>query len=288
MRDLSLSAGCARRAALMVPVVLAVLCASRVAAARDRLAVVVAAADDPDLGDNLTEAAIGSLADRGENELVGGRELRTRLREDPEAPTLEACVARPACLARLGAAAGARRAVIGTVRRDENGYALELALVSTDTGAQQAEWSGAVEDDVGALVAAVGTGVRSLFAPKATAPQSTTATASLDAKPPEGGPPVLQLEARAGDERAGGRHGNARVGYLGAASLALAVVALSAAAVAGSTAEAPLLGSTRADMQADLRRREPYASAANGLLVAGGALSVTAAVLFIWWWRADK
>jgi hypothetical protein len=198
-------------------------------------------------------------------------------------------VVQPACLARVAAAVGARRAVVGEVHEDQAGFVLQLALAATDTGAREAEWSQKVAGDAQSLVAAVATGVRALFAangasPNAAAVQLAPAPAAL----PADGATALHLEATAGATGDGSKHGNARAGYLGAAALGLAVVAFSAAAVAGNNAEAPLLGTTRAEMQADLQRREGYASVANGLLAAGLALSLTGGALFAWWWRSDK
>lgn len=273
--------------------VLALLCVmagSRAASARDRLAVVVVADGDEELGDSLTEVAISSLAERGDHELVGARELRVRLAELPAAPKLEACVVQPACLEGLGSAVGARRAVIGAVRRNGADFAVELALVDTDSGVKDANWSRVVREDVGSLVSAVATGVRDLFGAKVSAPNAAVspATLALDATSPVAGPTALRLDAQPGKADDGDKRGAARAGYLGATALALAAVAFSAAAVTGNAAEAPPLGGTRAEMQDDLRRREGYATAANGLLIAGGALSTASAVLFAWWWRADR
>jgi len=262
---------------------------SRAASARERLAVAIVAAGDAELGDNLTEAGISSLAERGDHELVGTRELRRRLADEPSAPALEACVVQPACLARVANAVGARRVVVGEVRKDDAGFVLQLALADTDTGAREAEWSQKVAGDAESLVAAVATGVRALFAPKPASPSAgAVQLAPAPPAPDAGGASALQLEAAASGTGDGGRHGNALAGYFGAGALGLAVIAFSAAAVAGNNAEEPLVGTTRADMQADLQRREEYASVANGLILAGVALSLTAGALFAWWWRSDK
>lgn len=287
MCDLSVRAFFAKGASVLVLV--CAMAASRAASARDRLAVVVVADGDEELGDNLTEVAISSLAERGDHELVGARELRVRLSELRAAPTLDTCVVQPECLAGLGRAVGARRAVIGAVRRNGANFALELALVDTGSGVIDANWSQVVREDVGSLVSAVATGVKDLFGAKVSAPNAAAspATLALNATSPAAGPAVPRLDAQPGKVDEGDKRGAARLGYLGATALALGVVAFSAAAVAGNAAGAPLLGGTRADMQEDLRRREEYATAANGLLIAGGVLTGGAAVLFAWWWRAD-
>jgi hypothetical protein len=270
---------------------LCVMAGARAASARDRLAVVVVADGDEELGDSLTEVAISSLAERGDHELVGARELRVRLSELPAAPKLDTCVVQRECLAGLGRAVGARRAVIGAVRKNGTDFALELALVDTGSGVNDANWSRVVREDVGSLVSAVSMGVGDLFAVKVSAPKAAAvspATLALDTTPGAAGPAVPRLDAQPGKADDDDKRGAARVAYLGAAALALGVVAFSAAAVTGNAAGAPLLGGTRAEMQEDLRRREEYAMAANGLLIAGGMLTGAAAVLFTWWWRADR
>jgi len=287
MRNLTVRAFFAKGAPVLA--LLCVMAGSRAASARDRLAVVVVADGDEELGDSLTEVAISSLAERGDHELVGARELRVRLVELPAAPKLEVCVVQPACLEGLGSAVGARRAVLGAVRRNGTDFAIELALVDTDSGVKNANWSRVVQEDVGSLVSAVATGVKDLFGAKVSAPNAAASPANLalNATSPAAGPGALQLDAQPGKVDGGNKRGAARLGYLGATALALGVVAFSAAAVAGNAAGAPLVGGTRADMQEDLRRREEYATAANGLLIAGGVLTGAAAVLFAWWWRAD-
>jgi hypothetical protein len=258
------------------------------AAARDRLAVVIVADADPNLGENLTEAALSSVAEREDHVLIGARELRGRLVEVPSAPELGSCVWRPDCLSRLCAVVGARRALIGSVRRVEDGILIQLALADAHSGKAEAEWSRVVADDVPSLVSSVGTGVRSLFAATAPAQEALgpPPSPSLEALAPAVVPPALQLERKAdGTLEAGHRRANARIAYAGAGALALAVIAFSGAAVTGNAAEAPLLGNTRAEMQADLDRREDYASAANILLLTGSALSLASGVLLAWWWR---
>ena len=266
-----------------------VMAGSRAASARDRLAVVIVADGDEELADSLTEVAISSLAERGDHELVGARELRVRLSELPAAPKLDTCVVQPECLAGLGRAVGARRAVIGAVRKNGTDFAIELALVDTDSSVKNANWSRVVQEDVGSLVSAVATGAKELFGAKVSAPNAAAAPANLalEATSPAAGPAALRLDAQPGKVDEGNKRGAARLGYLGATALALGVVAFSAAAVAGNAAGAPLLGGTRAEMQEDLRRREEYSMAANGLLIAGGVLTGAAAALFAWWWRAD-
>ena len=158
MCNLSVRAFSAKGASVLA--ILCVMAGSRAASARDRLAVVIVADGDEELADSLTEVAISSLAERGDHELVGARELRVKLSELRSAPKLDTCVVQPACLARLGRAVGARRAVIGAVRKNGTDSTLELALVDTDSGVKDANWSRVVREDVGSLVSAVATGVK--------------------------------------------------------------------------------------------------------------------------------
>ena len=84
-----------------------VLAAARPASARERLAVLVVAEQEPALADDLTEVVIADLAEHGDRELVGMRELRSRLGDVLPAAGLGACVEDSGCLVRLGGAAAA-------------------------------------------------------------------------------------------------------------------------------------------------------------------------------------
>jgi hypothetical protein len=66
------------------------------------------------------------------------------------------------------------------------------------------------------------------------------------------------------------------------ATAAAAVLAFSAAIVAGSIAGRAPQGATRGEAQADLERRQDFATATNGLLVGGSALTVAAGATFLW------
>ena len=252
MCNLSVRAFFAKGASVLA--LLCVMAGSRAASARDRLAVVVVADGDEELGDSLTEVAISSLAERGDHELVGARELRVRLAELPAAPKLEACIVQPACLARLAQRRGraARRDRRGSQERD--GF---RARARARRHRQRREGRQLVAGGSGGCgVARFGgrDGVGDLFGAKVSAPNAAVspATLALDATSPAAGPAALRLDAQPGNADDGDKRGAARAGYLGATALALAVVAFSAAAVTGNAAEAPLLGGTRAEMQEDL------------------------------------
>jgi hypothetical protein len=270
------------RAAVALGALLAIAAASRPALARARLAVLILVDSDPALADNLTEVAISALAERRDRELVGTRELRRRLSSLLPVGEQAACLARPACLAEVGAAAGAEQAVIGSVRRQPDGFQLDLALTDTRTAVRAARVSRAVPPELPALIAAVREGAAALFE---RAPAGAVAT---ELPPPAPTPAAVDLTRR--DERAPSpapRRASIAA-YLGVGAVALAAVAYSAAAVRGGIATATPVGASRADTQADLERREVYAREANDLLIVGGALSAAGGAAFVWWWRSSE
>jgi hypothetical protein len=274
-------------------------------AAPDRLAVLTTADDDA-LADNLAEVAISHLAKRRGWELVGARELRRRLPEALSSESLRACLARPVCLTTIGRVANAGRAVIGDVRRDGDGWRIELSITDLRTGVVGPHFEETVSaSDVG-LIAAIRQGLDELFSRSAApaAPPSTAPAAPLPAVPPAAPSPSLalrgdgegalgraarpaaldlSLEARASPERRG-----SLLPYLGVGAAAAAVVSFSAAVVTGSFATAPLMGITRGERQADLQRHDEYAAAANVLLGAGTAFALVAVGSFYRLWRGER
>jgi hypothetical protein len=73
---------------------------------------------------------------------------------------------------------------------------------------------------------------------------------------------------------------------VGFGATALAAISYSVAVVVGGRATALPTGRTRAEAQADLERRKDDAQEANGLLIAGTALSAAAIAAFVWWSRS--
>jgi hypothetical protein len=249
------------------------LAAARPATARERLAVLIVSNQEPKLADDLTEVVIAELAEHRGRELVGMRELRNRLAGVLPVEGLGACVDDAACLARLGAAASAAEAVIAKVSAHDDGYLLDLALTDTGTGKVEARVSTAVPPGFAELVVAVRAGLSELFAPRvedASPPVPAVAT-----------PPLIARET-------GSTRVPRWVPYAGAAATALAAVSFSAAAITGTIAMQEATGSTRANAQGDLGRRETYATTANGLLVAGSVLAIAACAAFAWWWRGAR
>jgi hypothetical protein len=273
----------------VVAVAAVVAAAPAVAAARDRLAVLMDAGSDAALADNLTEVAISVLAERRDRELVGMQELRGRLAATfANAGGVEVCLSRPACLAEVGAVAEVTRAVIGTVRPAGDRVTLALSLTSMRTGVAEAQFSTTVASDIPELVAALRAGLGELFAPPPAAAISPPPPPPVPAATP---PPTSALVAtRLGPDQGLAvappvRRRSAAAGYVTAGTAALAVVALSGAVVRGTMASAALTGGTRAMMQEDLERRQGYAEDANRLYVLSGALAAISAAALIWWLR---
>jgi hypothetical protein len=258
-----------------------VLAAARAAASNDRLAVLVVVEGDPALSDNLTEVAISRLAQRRDSLLVGLREVRDSLGDILVEPGIGACVEQPACLARLGAATRAESALIGDVRRESAQFVVRLFLVNTQTAAREAEFTTTVPDDMKQLIASIRTGVVSLFEPK-TAPPVASA-------PPQPPPPLPGLRENAtppppvllpGEAKPAAR--NRWLTLVGYGAGGMAVVALSAAVVTGIEATGTPTGADRPETERDLGRREGYATVANALFIAAGALALTACAAFLW------
>jgi hypothetical protein len=266
------------------------LAAARSASARERLAVLIVADHAPELADDLTEIVIADLAERRDRELVGMRELRSRLVDVLPPERLGACVDDPACLARLGAAAGAAEAVIVKVSPRSDGYLLDLALTNTRTGKSEARVSTAVAPGFGALVGALRAGLGELYAPRLADARPPPAVASdagaLAAAPIATVPAIATPSAIA--RGTGPRRVPRLIPYAGAAATALAAVSFSAAAVIGTIATQDPSGATRAMAQSDLDRRESYATTANTLLAAGGILAIAAGAAFAWWWHGTR
>jgi hypothetical protein len=260
------------------------LLASSTALARDRLAVLMIA-DDPVLADNLVEVAISHLTTRGDWELVGQRELRGRLATILPEGGVGACAAEPRCLAALGDAAHADRVVIGGVQRNGDVFVVDLTLANPRTGDTEERFSATIPADEARLIAAIRGGIDQLFAVKSVAPAIAVIPVG-DAAPRSLGRPS-SLDLRREDE-APAVHRGSILPYVGWGSGAISVVSFSAAAVTGSFATAALSGTTRAERQADLQRRDDYATTANVLLGVGTAFAAVAVVALYQWWHGER
>lgn len=264
--------------------VLLALAVARPAGASTRLAVFIIA-DDAPLSNNLTEVAISRLAEKPGYELLGLRELEDRLSElsTVKSDGLRACLALPACLSEVGAMAGVESAVIGDVRREDDQYRLDLALVDTRTGTPAARRSIESPLDLDQLIAAVQAGVFEIvpnaevdLGPRAPLTRAEATSPTRRAVPRDTG---------VASERNKKSGGGSIVPYIAYGTAGLAVIAFSAAAVTGTLGTARPVGNGRAAVQADLERRKDYASLANGLFVTGGVLAGASAVTFIVSWE---
>jgi hypothetical protein len=283
-----------KKLASAVLAVLAVLAVSRSAAARERLAVFIAVEREPALSENLAEVTIAKLAESGEFELVGSRELESIARSVPSVQKggLAACVALPACLGEVGRRAGAERAMIGKVTRGYAEYDLELSLVHTETFETQSKRHQTTPAELGALIAALQTAAAELVAPSA--PVDETAGRAPTSPPPAqsgtetattGASATFALEESSVKRSASSDAQSADPSwqmYAGFGAAGLAVVSFALGAVMANAASAPPAGDTRAERQADIEHRENQAKAANAFFVTGGVLSVAAVVSFVW------
>jgi hypothetical protein len=259
-----------------------IVASSRPAVASTRLAVLIMA-DDAALSNNLTEVAIASLADKPGYELLGLRELEIRLTEIAMVRTdgLRACLVSPSCLTELGALVGVERAVIGAIRRDNQGFQLDFSLVDVTTARAEARLSRESSSELEALISAVQSGVFELV------PAAPTAREATLAPPVESPPSKAQAARRASEKNPPKNDEKSResaLPYIAFGTAALAVVAFSAAVVTGTIGAARPEGDSRDEIQKDLARRQGYASLANGLFVTGGVLASISVVTFVVPW----
>ena len=87
---------------------------------------------DEELADNLTEVLISRLARRGDHEIAGKEELKTKLGVDDRAAA--DCMSNPGCLGRVGTELGVTRMVVGTLGKRGDDYVYNLNLIDIETG----------------------------------------------------------------------------------------------------------------------------------------------------------
>lgn len=279
---------CARLLALAVFAPFALFGAT--AAARERLAVYVAAEGDLALAENLAEVTIAKLAETGAFELVGPRELVTGSRHVAALRNegLGGCVELPACLAEVGASARTPRAVVGKLHRDGSGYDVQFTLLRTDTFEAERRSVSVAPADLGALIASVQTNVAALVKPEEppaeppAAPSAPLVAVQPAVAPAPAAPPAAPARHAPADAAEPRHAGAPWLKYVGFVAAGLSVVAFSAAAVSANAANAPAQGSTRAARQADIEHRQNQETAAVALAVSGGVLAGVAVVSFTW------
>ena len=269
-----------RLAALLLALLL--LAVTRPAAAATRLAVFIVS-DDAQTSNDLTEVAIARLAEKPGYELLGLHELEASLNEHATGKDggLRACLTNAACVSGVVASVGVERAVVGDIRREAERYRIELELVDAKAGTTKLRLSRDSSLDLTELIRAVQVGVFDLVRDDET---ERTATTSAPAAVLPTAPRPIARDARTDRSSERKSAGKSIAPYVGYGSAALAVIAFSAAAVSGTIGSARPTGNTRQEIQNDLERRENYARAANGLLVAGGVLSGVAVVSFAVSW----
>jgi len=282
------------RMRILLAAAMAALAAGRATAAMaaERVAVLIVVDDGDDgdaaIGEALTEVAIARLAEAGDRELVGTREILDRMSRLLTGPELGACLLQPACLAEIGAAAGARRALVGIVHRQGATGSVHLRLIDVRTGTAVAQMSREITADLEHMIAAIqeltGDIEKPVKRPPPPATAAALAPAPLRAPPPAPATapirvPVVSPPAATATATGGPRSHVRDITYLAGG---LAVVAFSAAAVTGNLATGAPSGANRAEAYSDLQRRQGYATTTNALLIGGAALLVLVGVTFVW------
>src|SRR5437870_9293872 len=87
---------------------------------------------DEELADNLTEVLISRLARRGDHEIAGKEELKTKLGVDDRAAN--ECINNLGCMGRVGTELGVTLVVVGTLGRRGDDYLYNLNLIDITTG----------------------------------------------------------------------------------------------------------------------------------------------------------
>ncbi|HWE31391.1 MAG TPA: PEGA domain-containing protein [Polyangia bacterium] len=120
---------------------------------------------DEDLADNLTEVLIGRLARRGDHEIAGKEELKSKLGVDDHAAA--ECMQNLGCLGRAGTELGVTTMVVGTLGKRGVDYLYNLNLIDISTGqVQNRVFELVAGGKVDSLIAAVQSTADKLFMPK--------------------------------------------------------------------------------------------------------------------------
>jgi hypothetical protein len=144
-----------------------VLASGLAAGSKPKLAALIlkSGAVDEELADNLTEVLISRLARRGDHEIAGKEELKTKLGVDDRAAA--ECMNNLGCLGRVGTELGVTRMVVGTLGQRGSDYLYNLNLIDIGTGqVQNRVFELVAGGSVSALIAAVQSTADKLFQPK--------------------------------------------------------------------------------------------------------------------------
>jgi hypothetical protein len=155
------------RALSLLGVVMIVATAAPAQATRPKMAALIVKTGnvDEELADNLTEVLIARLARRGDHEIAGKEELKTKLGVDDRAAG--DCMSSPECLGRVGTELGVTRMVVGQLGRRGDDYIYNLNLIDIGTGkVENRVFEMVAGGKVNNLIAAVQSTVDKLFEPK--------------------------------------------------------------------------------------------------------------------------
>jgi hypothetical protein len=120
---------------------------------------------DEDLADNLTEVLISRLARRGDYEIAGKEELKTKLGVDDRAAN--ECINNIGCIGRIGTELGVTRVVVGTLGKRGDDYLYNLNLMDITSGqVENRVFELVAGGKVDPLIAAVQSTADKLFMPK--------------------------------------------------------------------------------------------------------------------------
>ena len=120
---------------------------------------------DEELADNLTEVLISRIARRGDHEIAGKEELKSKLGVDDRAAA--DCMSNPGCLGRVGTELGVTSMVVGTLGRRGDDYVYNLNLIDIGSGrVENRVFEMVAGGKVDSLIAAVQSTADRLFEPK--------------------------------------------------------------------------------------------------------------------------
>jgi hypothetical protein len=145
----------------------ALLATADAAAAKPKVAALIlkTGAVDEELADNLTEVLIARLARRGDHEISGKEELKSKLGVDERAAA--DCLQNVSCLGRAGTELGVTRMVVGTLGRRGADYLYNLSLIDISTGrVENRVFEMVAGGKVDALIGAVQSTADKLIEPK--------------------------------------------------------------------------------------------------------------------------
>jgi len=281
------------------------------AAKRELVAVLIVADGDGSLSDNLTEVALSTLAGSREWDFVGLKELRTTLSrlEAIQRDGLEACLEHSMCRQDVVRASGATRAILGRVRARADRYSIVLSDATQPESDRVLERSTA--PTLRPLISGVQSAVRDLVFETEPAQGHVQQSATGPSRPPQipalgeaepasaseshplgptnsgalGAPSTARSSAVVPasaalqlDQRSARPSPTPPARYVAYGAAAVSVLSFSAAAITGSIAAGAPTGNTRAEVEADLHRRDGYQTAAISLLVTGAVLATVSLV----------